>query len=62
VPRPGYWRELLNTDATDYGGAGTGNQGGVQSQPVPAHGHAQSVELTLPALATLFLLPDEAPA
>jgi 1,4-alpha-glucan branching enzyme len=62
VPRPGYWRELLNTDATDYGGAGAGNQGGVHSQPVPAHGHAQSVELTLPALATLFLLPDEAPA
>ncbi len=61
VPQPGFWREVLNTDATAYAGAGTGNQGGVHSQPIPAHGHAQSVELTLPALATLFLLHDGPP-
>jgi 1,4-alpha-glucan branching enzyme len=62
VPHPGFWRELLNTDAADYGGAGAGNQGGVHSQPIPAHGHAQSVELTLPALAAVFLIQDRPPA
>jgi 1,4-alpha-glucan branching enzyme len=61
VPQAGRWRELLNTDAAAYGGAGGGNQGGVASQPVPAHGHVQSVELSLPPLATLLLI-HEGPA
>jgi len=29
VPRPGYWKELLNSDAKDYGGSGQGNLGGL---------------------------------
>src|SRR5690606_11301175 len=33
VPRRGYWRELLNSDATEYGGSGVGNFGGVESTP-----------------------------
>ncbi len=31
VPRPGYWRELLNTDAAVYGGSNMGNAGGIDS-------------------------------
>jgi 1,4-alpha-glucan branching enzyme len=55
VPRPGSWQELLNTDATFYGGSGMGNGGAVETVPVQSHGEAQSLELTLPPLSALFL-------
>lgn len=55
VPLPGRWREILNTDAQRYGGSNLGNMGGVDSEPVNAHGVSQSLALTLPPLATLFL-------
>jgi 1,4-alpha-glucan branching enzyme len=51
VPEPGYYRELLNSDAWYYGGSNVGNEGGLDTEPVPAHGHAQSLRLTLPPLA-----------
>jgi 1,4-alpha-glucan branching enzyme len=55
VPAGGYWRELLNSDAAEYGGTGLGNLGGVQAEDKPAHGRPYSLELTLPPLAALFL-------
>jgi len=56
VPRPGYYREILNTDSTFYGGSNVGNHGGVlNAQDVPAHGRSHSLHLTLPPLATIFL-------
>ena len=58
VPRAGRWIERINTDAAEYGGSGLGNGGAVMTEPVPAHGHAQSVLLTIPPLATLMLLPE----
>jgi 1,4-alpha-glucan branching enzyme len=58
VPRAGYWRELANSDAFDYGGSGVGNLGGCQTQEVPAHGHLTSIELTLPPLGAVFLKPE----
>jgi 1,4-alpha-glucan branching enzyme len=58
VPRPGYWRELLNTDAGVYGGSNVGNAGGITSVATSMHGEAQSLLLTLPPLATIFLSPD----
>jgi 1,4-alpha-glucan branching enzyme len=57
VPQPGTWRERLNTDAEIYGGSGQGNMGGVESSPVSMHGHYQSLTLTLPPLAALYLQP-----
>ena len=57
VPRPGFWRELLNTDAAVYGGSNMGNAGGVDSMPVHMHGEAQALLLTLPPLSTIFLSP-----
>jgi 1,4-alpha-glucan branching enzyme len=54
VPRGGYWRELLNSDSTFYGGSGLGNSGGVEAGPVPAHQRSHSLTLTLPPLAALF--------
>jgi 1,4-alpha-glucan branching enzyme len=57
VPHGGFYRELLNTDATLYGGADIGNAGGVTAEAVPQHGHAYSLELTLPPLAAMILQP-----
>jgi 1,4-alpha-glucan branching enzyme len=54
VPFPGYWKELLNSDATAYGGSGLGNFGGVASEAVPWHGRPHSLNLTLPPLAVVF--------
>jgi 1,4-alpha-glucan branching enzyme len=55
VPHAGHWRELLNSDATLYGGSGVGNQGGADSVPVAAHGHFHSLNLRLPPLGILML-------
>ncbi|MEP6823545.1 MAG: 1,4-alpha-glucan branching protein GlgB [Ramlibacter sp.] len=55
VPAGGYWREKINSDASEFGGAGWGNLGGVAASPVPAHGRGQSVCLTLPPLSILIL-------
>ena len=55
VPHAGHWHELINTDAAFYGGSNLGNAGSVHSVPVHRHGEAQSLELTLPPLATLYL-------
>ncbi len=55
VAKPGFWREVLNTDARLYGGSGRGNFGGIESRPLPSHGHAHSLMLDLPPLSALFL-------
>jgi 1,4-alpha-glucan branching enzyme len=55
VPVAGHWRELLNTDSAFYGGSDMGNSGGVRTVPVQRHGEAQSLELMLPPLATLYI-------
>jgi 1,4-alpha-glucan branching enzyme len=47
--------EILNSDARIYGGADLGNMGRVESQPVPMHGRPNSVSLTVPPLAGIFL-------
>jgi 1,4-alpha-glucan branching enzyme len=58
VPRGGYWRELLNSDASEHGGSGHGNLGGVEASPVPCHGRMHSLTLTLPPLGAVFLKSD----
>ncbi len=55
APRGGHWQELLNSDATVYGGGGWGNGGGVHTTPIPLHGRTHSLTLTLPALSAVFL-------
>jgi len=68
VPREGFmlgvpestqsWREVLNTDSSFYGGSNLGN--GAAPLPVQraaSHGRAQSITLTVPPLATVFLVP-----
>jgi 1,4-alpha-glucan branching enzyme len=55
VPRGGVWREIMNTDSRFYGGSDMGNEGAIHAVPQPTHGEAQSLDLTLPPLATLYL-------
>ena len=57
LPRPGAWREALNTDASPYGGSDTGNAGAIVAEAHPWHGHPQSAELVLPPLGALVLAP-----
>jgi 1,4-alpha-glucan branching enzyme len=59
VPSNGHWREVLNSDATLYGGSGQGNMGGVDASPIPLHGRKWSVTLTLPPLGAVFLVNDD---
>ncbi|WP_425259621.1 1,4-alpha-glucan branching protein GlgB [Rubrivivax sp. RP6-9] len=55
VPAAGTWHERLNTDSAHYGGSNVGTpMAAARSENVPAHGHAQSIVLTLPPLATVF--------
>jgi 1,4-alpha-glucan branching enzyme len=61
VPGPGYWKEILNTDAEVYGGANFGNNGGLQAEAVPNHGQPYSVMMTIPPLAAVFLKGEVLP-
>ncbi|MBL8470374.1 MAG: 1,4-alpha-glucan branching protein GlgB [Rhodocyclaceae bacterium] len=54
VPQPGYYREILNSDAALYGGSDVGNPPGVEAAAVAMHGRPWSINLSLPPLATLW--------
>jgi len=58
LPSEGRWEEVLNSDASMYGGGGMGNYGGVDTTPVPFHGRPFSAVLTLPPLSMLILAPE----
>jgi 1,4-alpha-glucan branching enzyme len=60
VPWRGFWKEVLNSDAHEYGGSGVGNDGGVMAVEDASHGRPYSVMLTLPPLAAVFLRSDSA--
>ena len=55
VPRKGTYVEVFNSDATAFGGSNVLNEGEFEAQDVPMHGMDQSLELTLPPLATIYL-------
>jgi 1,4-alpha-glucan branching enzyme len=58
LPRTGRWREVLNSDASLYGGAGEGNLGQVVATAEPHHGQPASAGLTLPALSTIWFVHE----
>ncbi len=58
MPRPGRWREVLNSDAEDYGGADVGNMGVVVADERPWGGEGASAEVTIPPLGVVWLTPD----
>ncbi|MFO1110246.1 MAG: 1,4-alpha-glucan branching protein GlgB [Bradyrhizobium sp.] len=54
VPFGGKWREILNSDSAHYGGSNVGNTGGVEA----LHGNNHALNLTIPPLAAIFLVPE----
>ncbi len=60
VPRPGHYREIINTDSAWYGGSNLGNAGGLDAVSAPCHGREYSLAVTLPPLAcVMFALQAE---
>jgi 1,4-alpha-glucan branching enzyme len=67
VPRENYrigmpgsapYTEIFNSDDARYGGGGVGNRGALVPESVAWHGHPQSLALTLPPLAAIYLAPS----
>ncbi|HWF48708.1 MAG TPA: 1,4-alpha-glucan branching protein GlgB [Bryobacteraceae bacterium] len=54
VPAKGFWKEILNTDATQFGGSGQGNFGGVEATPIALHGRKYSLTINVPPLGAVF--------
>jgi 1,4-alpha-glucan branching enzyme len=54
VPRPGFYREILNTDSMHYEGTDVGNSGGVNAEPIPWNDRPYSLRLRLPPLAAMY--------
>jgi 1,4-alpha-glucan branching enzyme len=61
VPRAGYYREILNSDAGDYWGSNVGNYGGVGATPDQWAESGYALNLTLPPMSVLLLKPDPLP-
>ncbi len=59
LPHAGHWHEALNSDAAIYGGQNRGNFGRITTQAYPAHGHAQSAEITLPPLTSIIFVQED---
>ena len=54
VPRGGFWKEILNSDAPEYGGSGIGNLGGTWADEHQFHGRPCSLNVALPPLSVVF--------
>ena len=59
VPSAGRWAEVLNTDASHYGGSGIGNLGARETAATDWHGRPQHLQINLPPLSTVWF---QAPA
>ena len=53
-PKPGKWEEVMNTDASVYGGGNRGNLGQVTTEPKHWHNQAQSAAVVLPPLSVVM--------
>ena len=62
VPQEGGYEEILNSDSTEFGGSGVMNPGPLAAEPVEMHGCPQSLEITVPPLAAVYLIADPAAA
>jgi 1,4-alpha-glucan branching enzyme len=54
VPREGFWQEMLNSDAEEYGGSGWGNFGGLPADPIPSHSKSYSLLVSIPPLSIMI--------
>ena len=55
VPCGGWWAELADSDATEFGGSGVTLGGGIKADKEPWHGRPFSVKVHLPPMAAVFL-------
>ena len=55
VPEAGAYVEVFNSDDEAFGGSGVRNDGAIETQAVPWQERGQSITLTLPPLATVYL-------
>lgn len=56
LPRDGFWKEMLNSDAKEYEGEGQGNYGGFNAEAIGWHYRPFSMALTLPPLSVSFFI------
>jgi 1,4-alpha-glucan branching enzyme len=54
VPLDGFYKEVLNTDAKEYGGSGNGNMGGKAAEHKGCHNREYSIDCTIPSLSTVM--------
>ncbi len=59
VPEAGTWKEVFNTDSTEFSGSGVLNPSLLVTEPLPMHHQLHSLVMTLPPLATVFLHLNE---
>ena len=59
APIPGFYREIINSDAERYGGSGFSSGGGATADSIPWHGRPYSLNLDLPPLGMIILKPDD---
>ena len=57
VPYVATYTEILNSDATEFGGEGHLNEDDIQSEDEPMHGYEQSIVLTVPPMGVTYLKP-----
>ena len=55
VNEPGYYSEIFNSDAVEFGGEGRLNTGFIKSSDKPCHDKEHSIEVDVPPLSAVFL-------
>jgi 1,4-alpha-glucan branching enzyme len=58
VPESGYYREIFNSDAREFGGSNMGNLGGKWTDDWAYHGQSYSIDVTLPPMAVVVFKLD----
>ena len=59
LPHAGPWREVLNTDAFEYGGSGVGNMGRIEATNEPMHAQPASAVMRVPPLGVVWFAPEQ---
>lgn len=70
IPRDNYrfgvyedaiYKEILNSDSAYYMGSNLGNFGDIVCEEIESHGKPYSISLTIPPLATIFIVKESKP-
>ncbi|WGE83985.1 1,4-alpha-glucan branching protein GlgB [Actinobacillus equuli] len=61
VAQDGIYKEILNSDAAYYAGSNVGNYGEILCEEEPSHGKPYSLSVSLPPLATIFIVRTAKP-